>query len=124
MDNTDSTRPSDSSKDDKQSTSNTTEAEVGSQEDSDVDSDSDGGHSALEVSSGEEAVSDGESKSNDPPSLSASAISGADSGGGTSKKPGYFTHYLYLKRMSRQERRRIKQEIIKSRKPGELLANY
>ena len=122
MDYTDSTRPSDSSKDDKQSTSNTTEAEVGSQEDSDVDSVSDGGHSALEVSSGEEAVSDGESKSNDSPSLSASAISGADSGGGTSKKPGNFTHYL--KRMSRQERRRIEQEIIKSRKPGELLANY
>ena len=120
MDNTDSTRPSDSSKDDKQSTSNIIEVEVGSQEDSDVDSVSGGGRSALEVSSGEESVNNGESKSDDSPSLSANAISGADSGGGTSKKPGYFTHYL--KRMSRQERRRIEQEIIKGLKPGELIS--
>ena len=119
MDNTDSTRPSDSSKDHKQSTSSTTEVEVASQEDSDLDSVSSGGHSAREVSSSEESVSDGESKSDDSPSISASAISGADSGGGTSKKGGYFTHYL--KRMSRQERRRIEQEIVKGRKPGELI---
>ena len=123
MDNTDSTRPSDSSKyDELQSTSKTIEAEVGSQEDSHLDSVSSGGDPALEVSSGEESVSYGESKSNDSPSLSAGAISGADSGGGTSKKPGYYSDYLYLKRMSRQERRRIEQEIIKGRKPGELIS--
>ena len=123
MDNTDSTRPSDSSKDDKlQSTSKTIEAEVGSQEDSDVDSVSSGGDSALKVSSGEESVSYDESNSNDSPSLSAGAISGADSGGRTSKKPGYYSDYLYLERMSRQERRRIEQEIMKGRKPGELIS--
>ena len=119
MDSTDSTRPSDSSKDDKQSTSNTIEAEVGSQEDSHLDSVS-GGDLVLEVSSGEESVRDGESKSDDSTSHSASAISGADSGCGTNMKPGYFTHYL--KRMSRQERRRIEQEILKGRKPGELIS--
>ena len=120
MDSTDSTRPSDSSKDDKQSTSNTIEAEVGSQEDSHLDSVSSGGDLVLKVSSGEESVSDGESKSDDSTSLSASAISGADSGRGTNKKPGYFTHYLM--RMSRQEQRRIEQEILKGRKPGELIS--
>ena len=97
------------------------EDKVSSQNDSDVDSVSRvDGHSALEVSSGEESVSDGESESNDSPSLSVIGISGASSGRGTSKKPGYFTHYL--KRMSRQERRRIEQEIIKGRKPGELIS--
>ena len=115
MDNTDSTRPSDFSKGDKLSRPETKEAEVGSREDSDVDSVGGGGHSALKVS-GEESVSDGESKSDGSLSRSVSAISGAHSGGRTNEKPGYFTHYL--NRMSRQERRRIEQEIIKRRKPG------
>ena len=57
MDNTDSTRPSDSSEDDKQSTSNTIEVEVGSREDSDVDSASGGGPSALEATEQRQGVS-------------------------------------------------------------------
>ena len=38
-----------------------------------------------------------------------------------SKKPGFFSERGYLKTLSRQERRRIKREIRKGRKAGEMM---
>lgn len=104
--------------------SETTKDEVGSQEDSNRYLQSFGDElsdSPPEVSK-DDSVSDGKASDDSSSLASANAISGVNSGGGTSRNPGYYSHYLYLKRMPRQERRRIEQEIIKRRKPGELIS--
>ena len=49
-------------------------------------------------------------------SLSLDAAAASAPGG---KKPGYYSENGYLMKLSRQERRRIQQEIKKRFKPGE-----
>ena len=53
-------------------------------------------------------------------SLAATAAPAAPVPGG-GKKPGYYSENGYLMELSRQERRRIQQEINKRFKPGDLL---
>ena len=74
---------------------------------------------AESSSSGEES-SDEEEQDEISPSLRGpvSPITAASKTSG--KKSGLFSERGYLKTLSRQERRRIKREIRKGRKPGEI----
>lgn len=54
------------------------------------------------------------------PSLRGSVIPNTAGSKTSEKKPGLFSERGYLKTLSRQERRRIKREIRKGHKPGEL----
>ena len=56
-------------------------------------------------------IQDGNSSDGDPNSSTAAS--------GTAKSGSDYDRFSYLKRFSRQERRRIEGEILKGRKPGE-----
>ena len=56
-----------------------------------------------------------------PVSTDVSLAATAAPAPGDGKKPGYYSENGYLLELSRQERRRIQQEISKRFKPGELI---
>ena len=79
-------------------------------------------HSAAYTSSEEDSESRirDDADSEGETSIPRSSSRGAKDNGRNKKRTGrYFTDYIYLNNLSRQERRRIEGEIIKGRKLGE-----
>ena len=74
----------------------------------------------AESSSSVEESSEEEEHDEVSPNLHRPASPTAAASKASEKKPGLFSERGYLKTLSRQERRRIKREIRKGRKPGEM----